>query len=216
MLTRTFHGNSHWSNRYYTASKEQTKEHGSIPVRCAWMDGNGDQPTTGIQIYWPRFDGVKYPAKASNPGRDFCNDHATLLFHTDHDPNKILLHSTKRDEVSANAGLQALPRAAATSLKTGSSDQWAHKLVRSSLLDQTASYLCNAKGSAGPSFVSYEERMFCYMPTKQLFPFCEDVKFGACWSHELNSVTPKLVDTLVPAINFTHIADWTKYVSIAG
>lgn len=29
---------------------------GSDKVLCAWMDGNGDQPITGIQVHWPDYD----------------------------------------------------------------------------------------------------------------------------------------------------------------
>jgi len=48
------------------------------------------------------------------------------------------------------------------------------------------------------------------MLTKTLFPFCEDVNFGLCWSDELNLVTPKLIDSLVPSMNFTSIGIWDE------
>lgn len=41
-------------DRYYSDIDVQTDK-GSDKLFCAWIDGNGDQPTTGIQIHWPEF-----------------------------------------------------------------------------------------------------------------------------------------------------------------
>ncbi|KAH9234831.1 hypothetical protein K456DRAFT_1724384 [Colletotrichum gloeosporioides 23] len=55
-----------------------------------------------------------------------------------------------------------------------------------------ASELCDRNaGAVGHSFVSYAEKMFCYMPTKTLYKFCEDIDEGACWSEDDNKVIVK-------------------------
>ena len=37
----------------------QPEEGQSFLTECAWIDGDGDQPTTGISLHWPEFDGTK-------------------------------------------------------------------------------------------------------------------------------------------------------------
>lgn len=148
----------------------------------------------------------------------FCNDNTVLNFHTDADPNYVVLPGNlKRDDRGSDVPATSRKERRALSdqpQKSGSSYQFASQLVKSWLPELDATYLCQAKASAGPSFVSHTERMFCHMPTKQLFPFCEDVSSGACWSEDLNIVTPKLVDALVPAINFTVIDEWTNNIEL--
>lgn len=204
--------------RYYTIDKYQTRNQGSKQVKCAWIDANGDQPCTGIQVYWPKFDNHQYPKKTDHPAQ-YCQDHTNLFFHKDKDPNYVIYktgnkravaESTTRSMSASDAfEVDAMPNSRRRAT-TGSNLKFAHQLVKSHLPEQPASELCNY-GGGGPSFASQDDRMFCYMPTKQLFPFCEDVKSGACWDGQLNVVVPKLVDVLVPAINFTEIVEWTQF-----
>lgn len=88
------------------------------------------------------------------------------------------------------------------------SDRLSNDLVKSFFTDHSASYLCEAPGSAGPIFVSYPERHFCFMPTKTVYPFCDDVPLGLCWNDDLGLVIPKLVDIFVPVMNFTRVTVW--------
>lgn len=88
-------------------------------------------------------------------------------------------------------------------------DRFADTLVKSLIPGQSANYICGAAGSAGPSFVSYEDRSFCHMATKTAYPFCDDVSSGLCWQDDLNLVVPKLVDIPVSlGLNFTKLIVW--------
>ncbi|WPH03146.1 Hypothetical protein R9X50_00602200 [Acrodontium crateriforme] len=182
---------------------------------CPWMDGNGDQPCTGIQVHWPDYNAETNNYHNENPGY-FCNSHPRLYFHTDHDPNSVSYFTKKRyASGETDHHLASSPRdtSAALSTRTGSSEQFSHKLVKSSLPDQTASYICTAPGAAGPSFVSYEERKFCHMPTKSIYPFCEDVKSTDCWEDATNQIVPRGAASAlaIPTLNFTDVASWTKF-----
>lgn len=44
----------YWSDVYV-----QPQDGDSFKTECAWIDANGDQPTTGIGIHWPDFDGTE-------------------------------------------------------------------------------------------------------------------------------------------------------------
>ena len=66
------------------------------------------------------------------------------------------------------------------------------RVIKSFRPNHSAAELCDPDGKAvGQSFVSYAEKMFCYMPTKTLFPFCDVVQEGACWDDATNRVVPK-------------------------
>jgi hypothetical protein len=51
--------------------------------------------------------------------------------------------------------------------------RFAGKLVKSRDLRQSASELCNSKGSIGPNFYSHHEEKFCDMQKRKLYPRCE-------------------------------------------
>lgn len=203
------HGVSHatwYSSRVYVRAQDHY-------AKCSWIDKNGDQPSTGFQIHWPEFDG---DTASRNTGY-YCNSRPTLHWYTEPDPTAVSFFTRKRDMFARapSCSVSESPEkdqsgSAIAKRKTGSSEQFGHQLVKSLLPGQTASELCDSRSSAGPSFVSYEERSFCFMLTKTLFPFCEDVNFGLCWSDELNLVTPKLIDSLVPSMNFTSIGIWDE------
>jgi hypothetical protein len=182
------------------------------------LDSDGDQPTTGIQVHCPDYNGNTQPWQSEDPGK-FCNNAPTLLFHTDPDPNTVTFYPTAKRDLTS---VVTRPERSAETLKqrspkSGSSQQFAHRLVKSALEGQTASYICTARGAAGPSFVSYQERQFCHMPTKSLFPFCEDATDGACYDDVLELVVPKLNsakfarDLTIPVMNFTRVATWNTF-----
>lgn len=185
------------------------------------------QPVTGVQVHWPIFDNQQNPGSRTS-AESICRNHQTLLFHTDHDPSAVVYYTRKRNMFSRDPSHDtspATPRSfsddvavrrdpasakAKSNSRIASSGKWTHELIKSTIDDHSssASELCTVKGSAGPSFVTYEGREFCFMPTKTLFQFCDDVESGACWDDEINAVVPKLVDSLVPAMNFTKISHW--------
>lgn len=68
-------------------------------------------------------------------------------------------------------------------------------IVKSYFPKHAATELCDRSlKAAGQSFVSFAERKFCFMPTKTLYDFCEDVEEGACWDEKVNGVVAKNVD----------------------
>ncbi|GAB1733556.1 hypothetical protein NU195Hw_g2210t1 [Hortaea werneckii] len=215
----------YWSDIYVKREDGGSDEN----VKCSWLDGNGDQPATGVQIHWPDFDSTNGPTPDS---AYYCTNNPVLSWRTENDPSSVIYYSRKRDIFASDPSLATSPAvrrsadgeveldgrtaASAPVKRQGSSDQFSNRLVKSKFEEQSASEICNAKSSAGPSFVSYAERAFCYMPTKTQYPFCEDVDSGNCWDDETNEVTTKgafSADSLgagdsVPAMNFTSTVVW--------
>ncbi|KAI7162448.1 hypothetical protein KC349_g1962 [Hortaea werneckii] len=224
-----FHGVSqatwYWSDIYVKREDGGSDEN----VKCAWIDGNGDQPATGVQIHWPDFDSTNGPTQDS---AYYCNNSPVLSWRTNNDPSDVQYFTRKRDIFASHPSVATSPAvrcsadgeveldgrnaASAPVKRQGSSDQFSSQLVKSKLEEQSASELCNAKSSAGPSFVSYAERAFCHMPTKTQYPFCDDVDSGNCWDDEADKVTTKGgfstdslgADDSVPAMNFTSTVVW--------
>lgn len=204
---------THAFDRYWSDIYAPVQDGYREKVKCAWIDRNGDQPTTGIQIHWPDFEKRDSPERATD---FYCNNHPTLWFHTDYDPSDVRYYTAKRDifardpSISTSTSVTAgKPKRDLHSRQSSLSNLFSNTLVKSLSPDHKASELCNAKSSAGPSAVSYEERQFCFMPTKTLFPFCDDIALGLCWSEELNLVVPKAVDTLIaPTMSFTETLLW--------
>ncbi|KAI1779318.1 hypothetical protein F4818DRAFT_455376 [Hypoxylon cercidicola] len=196
----------------------QPQSGGSFKTECAWIDGNGDNPTTGISLHWPEFDGSRGIRNGSSVDY-FCKNDAVLQFHTKPDPRGITFWAHKRDIFSRDpsAGYATTPvdamvkrqksneaKAKRTTLKHATS------LVKSTSDDHSAKELCDAKTSAGPSFVSFKDRQFCHMEAKTLYPFCEDVKTGACFDNETNKIkalgNARRED--LPKLKFTKVMNW--------
>ncbi|TDZ19262.1 hypothetical protein Cob_v007554 [Colletotrichum orbiculare MAFF 240422] len=162
---------------------------GNIPdVRC-WNEQGG---FLGIQLHWP-----EYAKDADTRDLDYyCNNDPVLRFTETPDPSDVVYWTRKRDLFSRQPSTSS-----ARSQKRRASKRAKH----------TASGLCGAGKSVGPSFVSLEERMFCYMPTKTVYPFCEDVEGGACWSADDEKVVAKgSVGRIaaVPEMKFDKVLHW--------
>ncbi|KAI1437149.1 hypothetical protein GGR50DRAFT_115061 [Xylaria sp. CBS 124048] len=90
-------GTWYYSNIYISAS-------GVMP-NCTWIDANGDQPITGLQIHWPEFvntDGTNGPGQANQKPMDYyCNSGPPFKMYTNKDPNSIVSWpaKTRRDDV---------------------------------------------------------------------------------------------------------------------
>lgn len=87
----------------------------------------------------------------------------------------------------------------------------ARSLVKSRSDDHSAKELCEAKTSAGPSFVSFTDRQFCHMETKTLYPLCEDVETGACFDDETNTIKAlgNAKREALPNLEFTKVTNWS-------
>lgn len=201
--------------RYWSNIVAPVQDQGRKKVKCAWIDANGDQPATGIQIHWTEFN--KRDSTERNTGY-YCSNREAMNWRTEQDPNTVIYYRRKRDlsaseQVSHTEPVESPAQRRRDSLPTGSltlGERFANTLVKSLSPDHQASELCAAKGSAGPSAVSYDERRFCFMPTKSLYPFCEDVDAGLCWSDELEIVVAKGVTgfAVPPAMNFSSTLLW--------
>ncbi|KAI1171063.1 hypothetical protein F4777DRAFT_75776 [Nemania sp. FL0916] len=205
---------------YWSDVVIQPKEGASFKTECAWIDKDGDQKTTGISLHWTEFDGA-HGIKKDQDVSYFCNNDAVMQFHTEEDPKSIKTWTNKRDLFSRDPSttLATTPadamvkRQRATEAKAKrTTSKFAGSLVKSKSKDHNSKELCTSKTSAGPSFVSYDERMFCHMETKTLYPFCEDVHSGACFDDQTNKVkmlgdkNGKRGD--LPALDFTHVTTW--------
>lgn len=65
------------------------------------------------------------------------------------------------------------PRRSAAEAKLAFEEQWRDKVVVDDIPSHTAHALCEAAGSAGPSFVNPEDGYFCDMETKEIYPVCK-------------------------------------------
>ncbi|GAB0134211.1 hypothetical protein EsDP_00002592 [Epichloe bromicola] len=186
-------------------------------ILCAWLDANGDQPTTGLQVYWPAYS--KVFKENGGKANYYCTHPSVLTFHRDHDPNYIKFHPRKRNMFASNPLVET--RHFETSAKDitprGSSlhERMAKdtRLVKSKASSHLASDLCNSPSSVGPSFVSYHERKFCHMADKKLYSFCASTKSGDCWDDEKHEIVRKAAGGPVkraanPAVAFTEVLHW--------
>lgn len=199
-------------NWYYSDIYVPTEDGPDETVFCAWVDKNGDVDTTGIQVHWP-----EYSKDSGTKGLDYyCNNDPVLRFTEDPDPSDVIFWTRKRDLFSQQPSTssarseerRAVDKQHARLARRFEKDT---RLVKSKEAKHTASGLCGAGRSVGPSFVSLEERKFCYMPTKTVYPFCEDVEGGACWSEEEDKVIAKGSTgrvAAVPEMKFDKVLSW--------
>lgn len=103
--------------------------------------------------------------------------------------------------------------------KTGTPQKRAMAMEKRSIQSyhdgHSATFLCKSETSVGPSLVSFPERIFCHMPDKKLYKFCEDVKSGACWdqkAHKFEAKGPGAIHAraALPAIQFDAPLVWGK------
>ncbi|GKT49097.1 uncharacterized protein ColSpa_09278 [Colletotrichum spaethianum] len=205
-------------NWYYSDIYVPRENGADETVFCAWVDKNGDVGTTGIQLHWPEY-------ASENGANDlgyYCNNDPPLRFTTESDPSDVIFWTRRRDLFSSEPSVSAAAAPSPADKQRRVVDQQHERLaqrfsndsrlVKSKLPAHTASGLCSGGKSVGPSFVSYDERMFCYMPTKTVYPFCDDIDGGACWSEEENKVIDKgnagARIPEVPAMEFNNVLLW--------
>lgn len=188
-------------------------------VYCAWVDKNGDIPTTGFQVHWPEMDRDKSDMKDLNY---YCREDPPMYFHEDYDPSDV--YYWVRSFQSANPSSAKSPATMRPSNKRQSSAEKGRRaanafandtrLIKSYYAKHTASKLCDrSMNAAGQSFVSYAESKFCYMPTKTLYSFCSEVDTGACWDDENNKVVVKGAKFKTSVPDMSHIKEtivWGK------
>lgn len=187
--------------RYWSNVLLQT-ESGGKTVKCAWLDGDGDASTTGIQVHWPEFDGN---GQAVQDGSYYCENNPSMRFLTEDEPTAIEYWTQRRrmfardPSVAASSSSSAHP--AVEQQRRAAGEQYQRlrrqmadddRLVKSSKGVHSAAQLCEAAKSVGPDFVSLEERKFCEMRSKTLYDFCGEVEAGGeCWDDENNVLTKK-------------------------
>ncbi|KAG5956533.1 hypothetical protein E4U58_006546 [Claviceps cyperi] len=196
---------------------------GADKVLCSWMDGNGDQPITGIQVHWPDYD-AGFKGNGNNAAY-YCHHPSALTFHRDHDPWRVHVRSAKRNMFASDPSLDTKRFADAPRDDAKKSTEGKHsdgltermardtRLIKSKATSHLATELCESPTSVGPSFVSYHERKFCHMAPKHIYSFCEDVKKGDCWDDAKHEIVHKSEDgpikrAAVPAVAFNHTLLW--------
>jgi hypothetical protein len=189
------------NDRYYSNVLLQT-ESGGETVKCAWLDGDGDQSTTGIQIHWPEFDGN---GNAAQDGAYYCENNPSMRFLTEDEPTEITFWTPARrmfardPSVATSSSSSADP--AVEKQRRAADDQYRRlrrqmadddRLVKSKKAVHSATTLCEAARSVGPDFVSLDERKFCEMGSKTVYDFCEEAEAGSeCWDDENNVLVSK-------------------------
>ncbi|KAI9373763.1 hypothetical protein BJX61DRAFT_541431 [Aspergillus egyptiacus] len=190
-------------------------------VKCAWLDKDGNQPTTAFQVHWPEFDGDKAPIESLDY---YCGERPPVEFYTSDDPNTIWrwTQSRRRDnsQLLDNSTAIEVPEAPERESKThpasarrkqrlGNRFENDPRVIKSHYPKHKATELCDpTKNAAGQSFVSYAEKKFCYMPSKTIYPFCETVEDGPCWSDEDNRVIVQGNNKLSePVPDLSHISN---------
>jgi hypothetical protein len=167
-------------------------------VFCAWVDRNGDIPTTGFQVHWPEFDRDRADMRDLNY---YCREDPPVFFHESYEPSHVNYwqyakrHSPNPRDAKAPAIFNARSIQQSSAEKgRRAANAFANdpRIIKSYYPKHTASELCDrSKKAAGQSFVSYAEEKFCYMPTKTLYPFCTSIDDGACWDDAENIVITK-------------------------
>lgn len=171
-------------------------------MKCAWLDGDGDAETTGIQIHWPEFDGN---GQAVQDSSYYCENNPSMRFLTEDEPTAIDYWTQKRrmfarePSVATSSSSSANP--AVEKRRRAADDQYRRlrrqmadddRLVKSTKAVHSATTLCEAAKSVGPDFVSLDEKKFCEMESKTLYDFCDEAEVGdECWDDEHNVLTNK-------------------------
>ncbi|QPH16204.1 hypothetical protein C2857_000788 [Epichloe festucae Fl1] len=191
---------------------------GAEKILCAWLDADGNQPTTGLQVHWPSYS-TTFKGNG-NKANYYCTHPTVQTFHRDKEPKSIKFQRPKHNMFASNPSVET-GRIEETSGKDitprGSSlhERMAKdtRLVKSKASSHLASDLCNSPSSVGPSLVSYHERKFCHMANKKLYPICASAKSGDCWDDEKHEIVSKAAGGTVkraanPAVAFTEILFW--------
>ncbi|KAF4124722.1 hypothetical protein GMORB2_5388 [Geosmithia morbida] len=142
---------------------------------CFWIDGNGDQPKTGFQVYWPSYSGTEFDESNTDPNT-FCNG-VDFGIRDEPDPNTVTFW-TKKQRKSTQSMARSRRRAAWTS----------SALVLSDTASHSAKELCQSDTSMGPDFVHTTEGLFCDMGSKTLFDICRQDKKTNCFDLDSNSL----------------------------
>lgn len=172
---------------------------------------------------------VVTPETDANRQCSYCNNPATQHFYYGHDPVDVfywgprgeLKNSDKNwKHPRALLGMGASPISADPSLKKREaverlrrSQAGDTRLIKSKVVDHSAKELCNSPNSVGPSFVSKTERLYCHMPTKTLYPYCDDIETGSCWEDDTDTVILKgevneAKRAALPESNFSNVVAW--------
>ncbi|KAK4225463.1 hypothetical protein QBC38DRAFT_501330 [Podospora fimiseda] len=130
-----------------------------------WIDGNGEQPQTGFQIHWP---GIVYWALDNGSRETFAADESIR--------SRIHERRQNRHNPTDNSTVISL------------ADRLAELLVFDSEEEHSATELCLSKTSLGPDFANNDQKLFCHMSDKTLWPFCNDVYPDDCFDADLQQL----------------------------
>lgn len=188
---------------------------------CLWIDADGDQPVTGVQIHFPDFTATN--GVAPSDSIDYYCDTPAYRYSFNEDPNQVVYFDPPRDynnygnkkkraasrplihtpqmpsNASANGPMQKIP-------VTGRVYSRDSRLVVSSDVQHTASSLCEADRSSGPDFVSLVEKLYCDMSTKTLAPLCGEGLEDECFDVQAKAMRNSKARTAPK--NFSKVMAW--------
>ncbi|KAL5340167.1 hypothetical protein BJX70DRAFT_127312 [Aspergillus crustosus] len=131
--------------------------------KCFWIDGNGDQPNTGVQVRWPRYAAKEFDEGNTDPSA-ICND-IDFGLRTEQDPSTINFYTAAKSRRAQNERRMRARREVRA--------PWtAEQLVISDSKHHSANRLCDSETSMGPDFAHTGEKVFCDMGAKVKYPFC--------------------------------------------
>ncbi|KAL2257699.1 hypothetical protein VTK26DRAFT_9301 [Humicola hyalothermophila] len=120
---------------------------------CMWIDGNGDQPTTGFQVHWPEFTNKGEDASEALKGKSrdyFCNAGPPFKLYTNPDPRSITYwlprNSDRRRQRAIAVSEEAPPR------KTDIHDRRRRRRRLRHVQGENA--ILNSNGTTGASLVT--------------------------------------------------------------
>ena len=176
---------------------------------CMWIDGNGDQPTTGFQVHWPEFTNKGEDENKVLEGKDrnyFCNAGPPFKLYTNPDPRSITywLPRSSRKRQGATALSEEAPSRktrihnrrrrqsdnATDPTQPPPAHRFADFLVLDAAAEHSAAVLCRSETSAGPDFANHAEKLFCRMSDKTIWPFCDQARHIAdnCFNTDLQQL----------------------------
>ncbi|KAH9895477.1 hypothetical protein F4778DRAFT_747010 [Xylariomycetidae sp. FL2044] len=186
-----------------------------MKTECAWIDADGDQPTTGISIHWRDFDGKQTP---NGDGKDldyFCKNDRVIKYHTEKKPNSAVFSRAERDMFSRDPDdehtIAAREQDKIEAHARRTTEKFSRSLVKSRAAEHSAQQLCQSSTSAGPDFGSEVEGMFCYMKTKTVYPYCTPGHTEACFdnqAHKLVGVPGAGKREPLPELEFDKVTEW--------
>ncbi|KAG6001019.1 hypothetical protein E4U21_004777 [Claviceps maximensis] len=199
---------------WYYSAIDAHGPNGTMKLDCAWIGSQGYKRgyTTALRIHFPEF--VDEYRGNGNSSQYYCKENNTALTFFNHKYPKYFDGANHEQHKAQDKATRPPHKRAFRRQRTADISNTMWKMsVRSHVEQHKARRLCESPTSAGPSLVSMGDRLFCHMPEKVLYPFCEDVERGACWNHTAHAFDAIGVGAIqaraaLPNIHFDNPTIW--------